>query len=353
MDSLLVFMQLLLGMLGVLGVAATSNSAQWPEQLLNLGLGLFITFLVSRFNPRAIAKFNPIIFGATLIMLIAVLIPSVGLSPDGSESRRWLPFFGSTIQPSEFAKIAVIVYLAAFFHNHVGRWELWRPTVVIGLVAALIMLEPNVSTTLFVFALAFTIMLSAGTTLTRLASVTFSAAIVATLFAGLYLSQFGYLQDRITAFFDARGEQEHAETLSYQAIQAQKVLLKSGFMGIGPGRPVPVPEAHTDMVAISVAQSLGLTGIASLIIAYLVIAWRGIRIGSLHHGPGSLLAAGAAAYICGQAGLNLLVASGMLPVTGVVLPFVSHGFNNLVSVSIAMGFMHSAYRSFRKEGVLV
>ncbi len=352
MDSLLIFMQILLGMLGVLGVA-TSDPSKWPEQLLNVGLGLFIAFLVSRFNPKAIAKLNPLIFGTTIIALVAVLIPSVGLSPDGSESRRWLPFFGSTIQPSEFAKIAVISYLAAFFHNHVGRWKLWKPTLVIGIVAALIMLEPNVSTTLFIFALAFTIMLAAGTSLTRLASVTFSAAIVATLFAGAYLSQFGYLQDRITAFFDAKGEQEHAETLSYQSIAAQKVLLRSGFMGIGPGRPVRVPEAHTDMVSISVAQALGLTGIASLIVAYLIIAWRGIRIASLHHGPGSLLAAGAATYICGQAALNLLVSSGMLPVTGVVLPFVSHGFNNLVSVSIAMGFMHSAYRSFRKEGVAV
>jgi cell division protein FtsW len=350
MDSLLVFMQLLLGMLGVLGVAA-SEPSEWPEQLLNVALGLGIAFVVSRFNPKAIVKLNPIIFGVTLLALIAVLF--IGISPDGSESRRWLPILGRTWQPSEFAKIAVIAYLAAFFHNHVGRWELWRPTVVIGLVAALIMLEPNVSTTLFVFALAFTIMLAAGTTLTRLASVTFSAALIATLFAGLYLSQFGYLQDRITAFFDARGNQEHAETLSYQSIQAQKVLLRSGFMGIGPGRPVRVPEAHTDMVAIAIAQSLGLTGITSLIIAYSVIAWRGIRIASLHHGPGSLLAAGAATYICGQAALNLLVASGMLPVTGVVLPFVSHGFNNLVSVSVAMGFLHSSYRSFRKEGVTV
>jgi cell division protein FtsW len=349
MDSLLVFMQLLLGMLGVLGVA-TSSPSQWPEQLLNVGLGLLIAFIISRFSPKGIVKINPLIFGVTVVALVAVLF--IGISPDGSESRRWLPFFGSTIQPSEFAKIAVIAYLAAFFHNHVGRWELWRPTVVIGLVAALIMLEPNISTTLFIFTLAFTIMLAAGTTITRLASITFSAALVATLLAGIYLSVSGinYPLERVQAFLNP---DEHEQTVGYQASQAQKVLLRSGFTGIGPGRPVPVPEAHTDMVAVAIAQALGLTGIASLIIAYLVIAWRGFRIASLHHGPGSLLAAGAAAYICGQAALNLLVASGMLPVTGVVLPFVSHGFNNLVSVSIAMGFMHSAYRSFRKEGVTV
>jgi cell division protein FtsW len=349
MDSLLIFMQLLLGMLGVLGVA-TSSPGQWPEQLLNVGLGLLIAFIVSRFSPKGIVKINPLIFGVTVVALIAVLF--IGLSPPGSESKRWLPFFGSTIQPSEFAKISVIAYLAAFFHNHVGRWELWRPTLVIGLVAALIMLEPNISTTLFIFALAFTIMVAAGTSIARLASITSAAALVATLLAGVYLSASGitYPQQRLQAFFNP---DEHEETLGYQASQAQKVLLRAGFAGIGPGRPIPVPEAHTDMVAVAIAQALGLTGIASLIIAYLVIAWRGIRIASLHHGPGSLLAAGAATYICGQAALNLLVASGMLPVTGVVLPFVSHGFNNLVSVSIAMGFMHSAYRSFRKEGVTV
>jgi cell division protein FtsW len=351
MDSLLFFMQLLLGMLGVLGVATSySSTLLWPEQLLNVALGLVITFLVSRFNPKAIVKLNPIIFGVTLVALVAVLF--VGLSPDGSESRRWLPLMGRTWQPSEFAKIAVITYLASFFHNHVGRWELWRPTLVIGVVAALIMLEPNISTTLFIFTLAFTIMLAAGTSIARLASITFSAALVATLFTAMYLSLSGmsYPRERLEAFLNP---QDHTETVGYQASRAQQILLNAGFMGIGPGRPVRVPEAHTDMVSISVAQALGLTGIASLIVAYLIIAWRGIRIASLHHGPGSLLAAGAATYICGQAALNLLVSSGMLPVTGVVLPFVSHGFNNLVSVSIAMGFMHSAYRSFRKEGVAV
>jgi cell division protein FtsW len=352
MDSLLIFTQLLLSALGVLGVATGSGDFIYlREQMISIFAGLLITFMVSRLSPKTIVKLSPIAYISVLIMLGLVLV--IGLSPDGSDSKRWLSLpFGFTIQPSELMKVTVIAYLTAFFYNHLGKWELWRPTLVIGFATALIMLEPNVSTTFFIFALAFTIMLAAGTSFTRLLSISVSAALLATLIAGTYLSQFGYIQERIGVFF-FKDDATLAQGAGYQASQAEKTLVKAGFFGIGPGRPVRVPESYTDMVAIPIAQALGLTGIASLIIAYLIIAVRGIRIASLHHGPGSLLAAGATTYICGQAALNLLVSSGYLPVTGVVLPFVSHGVNNLISVSIAMGFLHSAYRQFRKEGIAV
>ncbi|HEX7023130.1 MAG TPA: FtsW/RodA/SpoVE family cell cycle protein, partial [Trueperaceae bacterium] len=162
-----------------------------------------------------------------------------------------------------------------------------------------------------------------------------------------YLSQYSYIGERIAGFRDLWGEQTHAQTLSYQALQARRTLVRAGLFGIGPGRPVAVPEADTDMVAVSVAHSLGLVGIFALFVAFFVIAGRGIRIASSLSGPASLLAAGATTYICGQAALNLLVASGLLPVTGIPLPFVSFGLNSLLSVSIAMGFIHSAYRSVR------
>ena len=350
MDSLLIFTQLLLSALGVLGVATGSgNFTLLREQLIYIVAGLLITFMVSRLSPKLIVKISPVAYVSVLIMLVMVLF--IGLSPDGSDSQRWLSLPGGlTLQPSELMKVTVIAYLTAFFYNHLGKWELWRPTLVIGLAATLIMIEPNVSTTLFIFALAFTIMIAAGTSAMRLLSIGLSAALLTMVLAGTYLSQFGYIQERLGAYF-SKDDSAVDQEAGYQSSQAEKTLIKAGFFGIGPGRPVRVPESYTDMVAIPIAQALGLTGIASLIIAYLIIAIRGIRIASLHHGPGSLLAAGATAYICGQAALNLLVSSGYLPVTGVVLPFVSHGSNSLISVSIAMGFLHSAYRHFRKEGI--
>jgi cell division protein FtsW len=104
------------------------------------------------------------------------------------------------------------------------------------------------------------------------------------------------------------------------------------------------------MIAVSIGHSLGLLGMLTVVALYVVIAVRGIRIAGSLSGPGSLLAAGATAYICGQASLNLLVAAGLLPVTGVPLPFVSYGMNSLISVAIAMGFIHSAHRQAHQEG---
>lgn len=349
MDIFLVFTQLTLGMLGVLGVAA-SRPESWPEQLFNMVLGLVIVLAVSRLKPKTIVKLSPFAYVSVLLLLALVLV--IGISPAGSDSKRWLSLGFGTIQPSEFMKVAVIAYLTAFFHNHLGNWQIWRPMAVIGIAAGLIIAEPNVSTALFVFALAFAIMIAAGTTFLRLASITTAAAIIATLVAGPYLSQYGYIGDRFKAYADMRGAQSQTDTISYQPRQAQRALIKAGFFGIGPGRPLSVPEAHTDMIAISVAYALGLSGVATLIGLYLILALRGLRIAAALAGPGSLLAAGATTYICAQAALNLLVASGLLPVTGVVLPFVSYGFNSLISVSIAMGFLHSAYRQAKTEGVL-
>ncbi len=349
MDRQLVFAQLALGVFGVLGVA-TSAPGQWLEQALRVAIGLLITALVSRISPRTAVRFSPYAYGFMLLLLAAVLV--IGISPAGSDSKRWIYLSGFTLQPSELMKVTVIAYLAAFFYNHLGNWQIWRPMVVIGFAAGLIVAEPDVSTAAFIFVLAFAIMLAAGTTITRLLSISTAAALIAILIAGPYLSQFSYIGERITGFRDILGAQEQTQTLSYQASQARRTLVKAGLFGIGPGRPISVPEADTDMVAVAIAQALGFIGIIVLFLLYFLIGSRGMKIAGSITGPGTLLAAGATAYICGQAALNLLVASGLFPVTGIPLPFVSYGLNSLVSVSIATGFIHSAYRQARQEGIL-
>ena len=346
MDPLLVFTQLILGTLGVLGVA-TSAPELWPAHLLRVLAGLALTFLVSRVSPQRVVRLSPYAYVSVLILLAAVLI--VGISPEGSDAKRWLDLGFFTLQPSELMKVTVIAYLTAFFYNHLGDWQIWRPMVVMGLAAGLIVAEPDVSTAGFIFLLAFAIMLAAGTTIARLVSISTAAALIAVLVAGPYLSQFSYIGERFEGFSDLWGTQEQAQTESYQAVQAQRTLVRAGLFGVGPGEIIRVPEADTDMIAISVAHALGLLGVATLFALYLFIAWRGLGIASSLTGPGSLLAAGATAYICGQAALNLLVASGLVPVTGIPLPFVSYGQNSLFSVAIAMGFIHSAYRSQNPE----
>jgi cell division protein FtsW len=348
-DPLLLIVQLLLGVLGILGVA-TAEPGLALEHGLRFVAAFLLTVLLSRVKPTTVVRYSPAAYVSVLVLLIMVLV--VGSSPAGSESRRWLLVGGVSLQPSELMKVTVIAYLTAFFHNHLGDWQIWRPMLVIGLAAGLILVEPDVSTAAFLFALAFAIMIAAGTTLTRLVSISTAAALVALLVAGSYLSQFAYIGERIAGFQDLWGEQSAISSTSFQAYRARQTLLRAGLFGIGPGRPNSVPESDTDMVAVAVGQALGLAGLASVIALFVLLAGRGLRVAAAQTGPGSLLAAGATAYICGQAALNLLVASGLFPVTGIPLPFMSYGLNSLISVSIAMGFIHGAYRHARASGAL-
>jgi cell division protein FtsW len=348
-DPLLLIVQLLLGALGILGVA-TAEPGLALEHGLRFVAAFLLTVLLSRVKPTTVVRFSPAAYLSVLVLLILVLV--IGSSPAGSESRRWLLVGGFSLQPSELMKVTVIAYLTAFFHNHLGDWQIWRPMVVIGLAAGLILVEPDVSTAAFLFALAFAIMIAAGTTLTRLVSISTAAALIALLVAGSYLSQFAYIGERIAGFQDLWGEQSAVSSTSFQAYRARQTLLRAGLFGIGPGRPNSVPESDTDMVAVAVGQALGLAGLASVIALFVLLAGRGLRVAAAQTGPGSLLAAGATAYICGQAALNLLVASGLFPVTGIPLPFMSYGLNSLISVSIAMSFIHGAYRHARASGAL-
>lgn len=350
MDRTILAAQVLLGAYGIVGVA-TATPDRVGEHALRALLALILTVIASRLKAKTVVKLSPYAFVTLLLALVAVL--AVGISPDGSDSKRWLPLFGFGFQPSEFMKVAVIAYLTAFFHNHFGNWQIWRPMVVIGLAVATIVAQPDLSTGVFIFALAFAVMVAAGITLTRIVSISVFAALIGLLLGGSYISQFSYMGDRIVGFRDLWGAQELTSDTNYQAMQARAAAQRGGVTGIGPGRPVAVPEAETDFVSVAIAQALGLVGVAGLTLVYLVLGLRALAIARMVTGPAALLAGGAAAYICGQAGLNLLVASGLAPVTGIPLPGVSYGFNSQLSVAIAFAFVHIAFRQARAERVEV
>jgi len=350
MDRTVLTAQLLLGAYGIAGVASAAPD-RVGEHIARTLLALLVTVLAARLTSRSVIKLSPYAFVTVLLALAAVL--AVGISPEGSDSKRWLPVFGIALQPSEFMKVAVIAYLTAFFHNHLGNWQIWRPMLVIGLAVAFIVAEPDLSTGLFIFALAFAVMAAAGITLTRLVSISVAAALIGVLLGGSYISQLSYMSDRLVGFKDLWGAQELVADTNFQAMQARAAAQRGGATGIGTGRPVNVPEAHTDFVAVAIAQSLGLVGVSGLILTYLVLALRSLAIARVVAGPAALLAAGAAAYICGQAGLNLLVATGFAPITGIPLPGVSYGLNSQLSVALAFAFVHIAFRQARSERVEV
>lgn len=347
MDPLLLTLQLLLGAFGVLGVA-TAAPTEALDQALRFAAAFALTVLVARVPARVVVRFAPALYGVSLALLVVVLI--AGIAPETGDARRWLPIGPVTFQPSELMKVAVIAYLAAFFHNHLGDWQIWRPMLVVGIAAGLIVAQPNVSTALFLFALAFAIMIAAGTSLQRLLAIGTAAAFIAVAIGAPYLSRLGYLTERLQGFLAARSGATDVTDVMFQSDIARRALGRAGLFGVGPSRPRTVPAADTDMIAISIGQALGLVGVAVLVVAFVLLVARTFRIASAARGPGALLAAGAGLYVAGQASLNLLVAAGLLPVTGVPLPLVSYGFNSAFSVSIALGFVHAAYREARARG---
>ncbi len=346
MDPLLLAAQLTLGALGVLGVA-TANPDVAFDHFWRVALAVIFTFFIARLSPRRVVRLSTGFFLGVLVLLALVLL--IGVSPDGSDANRWLDLGFFTLQPSELMKVAVIAYLTAFFYNHLSSFQVWRPMLLISVAVGLIIAEPNISTAIFVFFLSLAIMIAAGTTLWRLVRLNLLIAVlVAVVVVPLLNTQYPYLAERIGGHFGTL-DTEESEAVNYQADRAEAYLRGGGLVGVGAGQPYYLPARDTDMIAISVGHALGLVGTATLFALYLLIALRGVQIASRVTGPGSLLAIGATTYICGQAGLNLLVAAKILPVTGVPLPFVSYGFNSLISVAIALGFLHAAYRAARAQ----
>lgn len=342
MDLLLILAQLTLGMLGVLGVT-TRNPGLIAEQLSYILIAFVITAVISYIPPKRLTWLSTPAYFISLALLGLVLF--IGVSTPGQHAQRWIPIGSFTLQPSELMKVAVILYLASFLHKHIGNWTLWRPMAVIGVASGLILVETDVSSALFIFVLALAILVVANTNIYRLFAIAASAAFIALAMFFVVLQEDSHVSRRWDVFIHHSNDSD----LDYQPRMAKRAIKNSGLTGLGPGIPIFVPASETDMISVSIRQSLGITGILSLIVMYMMIYIRGLQIASFDEGPGSLLAAGAVIYVVGQAILNLLVSAGWLPITGVVLPFVSHGVNNLLSVSIVMGFIHSSFRASKKR----
>lgn len=348
MDPVIFAVQIALTAFGVLGVA-TAEPGMLTDQLIRGAMAILISIGVGQLSPRGVMRLSTPFFITMVILLGALFF--VGISPDGSDSARWLPIpgIGFTFQPSELMKVAVIAYMASFFQNHLGDWRIGRPVLVIGVAAGLVIAQPNISTGVFIALLTFGIMIAAKTRVDHLLAITFMGFIGAVVVGSVIYSNFGYAANRLLGFVDLWRGATLADTVNYQSLAAQRALAKGGILGIGGGHAVNVPEVDTDFIAAALGQALGLIGILTIILIFFVILFRGMSIGGAVTGPASLLAAGATIYIVAQAALNLIVALGMGPVTGAALPLVSYGMNSQISIGIAFGFIHLATKELKRQ----
>jgi len=346
--------------LAVLGLAAIYSStfsslrAQGlPEglimrrQLLNLGLGLGGMVAVSLLDYRRLQAWAAVVFGAVVLVLGLVLTP-LGSASNGAQS--WFDLGAYQVQPSEYAKVAMIVVLAAVFgatRESPGLRQLAAGLAAWAVVCGLILLQPDFGTFMVFVPILFGVLLVGGVRLRWLLVLALVGSIgVVGMFKLNVLKE--YQKERLTAFIDP-GADPDGRGYTYNARQALIAIGSGGVTGKGYLRGTQtnlqyVPEQKTDFVFTVVGEELGFAGAMLLLALLALLAWRGLRIAAVARDPfGALIAAGVVSMLVFQAFVNIGMTIGIMPITGIPLPFVSYGGSSLVSSFLAVGLLENVH----------
>jgi cell division protein FtsW len=349
----LVLAQIILLMLGLIGVS-TAEPGMIPDHASKVVLALLVTFAFSRLRPQAYLKMGTVVWVVTLALLLLVLFLGVGteISPG---TKRWLRVAGQQFQPSEFAKLGLILQLASFFARRGVQHKLISATLMIGFSTVLVLLEPDLGSTVLIFSLGLVLMYAAGVKLNNIGGLLLGIGLIALPFFSIYLERHPYILARL----QSHGQPDDVAAGLNQIGLAHRDLGYGGFWGQGPeGLRYAYFAAHTDMIIASVGFSMGLLGVTFVIFAYWLVVSSALQVAEMAsrvrpmnpqvHGA-SILATGAMFMVVGQAFVNLAVAAGFFPVTGVPLPLVSYGFSSMLTMSLAFALIHSALREVRRH----
>jgi cell division protein FtsW len=279
------------------------------------------------------------------VLLCLVLVPGVGRNINGAS--RWLGYGPFSLQPSELAKLTVLLVVADLLARraawiHDVQLTLVPVTVIFGSVALLLMLQPNLGTTLVLGSIVVTLLYVAGTPILPLAALTTLGGLVAT---GLALAA-PYRRDRVLAFLDPWKDYQNT---GYQNIQSLVGIASGGITGVGLGQSRAkwgfLPYAHTDFIFAIIGEELGLVGALVVVGLFVALCVLGARAALLAPDRfGMLLAAGVTVWFGAQAFINIGAVIGILPITGVPLPFVSYGGSSLVFSMAAAGLLLNVAR---------
>lgn len=322
-------------------LAGAGDGTQYLVRYLGLGtIALAALHVMSRHGYGIARRAMPVALVGSFVALVLVLIPGVGTEVNGA--RSWLGPGLFSPQPSEFMKLALILYCAHVLATQPRRIETFKGMMSpVGLVAGaaclLVIVQPDTGTAIVMAGIVAAMLIAAGVPLRYLAIV---AAAALALVAVLVLMQ-PYQQARLTSFLDPWADQGGS---GFQSVQGQIALGSGGLLGVGIGQSVQkvfyLPEAHTDFILAVIGEELGLLGVTVVIALFAMIVWSGMRIArSASERYAKLLAVGLTSLIACQAILNIFVVLGMAPLTGVPLPFVSYGPTNLIVILAAVGLL--------------
>jgi cell division protein FtsW len=343
----------LAGLVMVLSASSVSAFAAYgssflffKRQLLYAAIGSVVALSASRVRHQFWLRAWAPLLAVTLALLLFVLHPGSGIVAGGA--ARWIPLGPLSLQPSELAKFSVVVALSAILARslkHIDDAIRWLIPVVliVGVVSALILLQPDLGTMMVIALTAFLMMFVAGVRLRLLASWAALSGIAA---SALILGE----RYRRARFFSFLHPWSDPRNTGYQIVQSLIALGSGHLVGVGLGASrqkwMYVPNAHTDFIFSIMGEELGLIGELVVLALFGAVIYSGIRIAvRAPDGFGRLLAAGITTWLALQALINLGAVTGLLPITGVPLPFVSFGGSSLIVSLGAIGVLFSIGRS--------
>ncbi len=341
------------GLLMIYSATVATGTFSMERQMIFVAAGLIIFMIFSNIDYREYRSMVPAASIVILILLVAVFF----FDPI-NEVNRWIPLGFFNLQPAEFAKVVVIVALATLLAPPLSRDELTGPRtltwpkvgqacLIVAIPGYLILREPDLGTTMVFGFILFTMLFLAGASWRQMAVLSTAAVVgIAAVFRFDLLSE--YQKNRIEVLF--RPDQVDPQGIGYQLIQSKSAIGSGQLFGKGLFAEDSftafqyVPEQETDFIFTAVAEQLGLVGGLLVIVAFAIIVWRLLVISrNARDRYGALIAAGIAAMIMFHAFVNIGMTVGMMPVTGLPLPFLSLGGSFYMAMTLALGIANSIW----------
>ena len=332
---------------GITALEANDDPSTFlAQQSAWAALGVAAMLVASRIDYRLLRFVAVPLLILAVALLATVLIPGIGQSAGGA--TRWLRFGGSFgLQPAELAKLALIVYLATWLggkRDQIGSWRMTLPFILVtALVVGLVVAEPDLGTATVVVVVALAMYFAAGARLREFAAL---GGLTAVSVLALAVAQ-PYRYQRLLTFLDPWSD---PQTFGFQTIQMLYALGLGGPFGEGLGAGKEkfgyLPHPYTDSIFAVLGDELGLAGALVIVLLFLALAFRGVRIAlRAEDATGALLATGVTLWLCFQAWVNMAVVASLVPMTGITLPFISYGGSSLCVGLIAVGILLNVGRA--------
>lgn len=327
------------------------------KQLLGAALGFVGMAFFALWDYHNLAKYKWLLIGASIVLLIGVFIPGIGITIHGSS--RWINLRVMTFQPSEAVKFAIIVFVASTVSANPKKlhdlWHGFMPyLMLLGIYVVLIYKQPNMSAIICITLLLFAMLVVGGAKMKHILVLGgIGAGVLAVLLfaSAIFGDEEGaYRIARVVSFTNPF---DYADDQGYQVVQSLYAIGGGGLFGRGLGNSVQkllfLPFSESDFIFAIVAEELGLVGASLMILAFAFLVWRGIRVAT--NAPdmmGMLLVTGIMAIITIQTVIHIAVCTSSMPPTGVALPFVSYGSSGLIIFMSMIGIVLNVSRHVRK-----